>query len=71
MLATSYSFKTIQHWHYCVGKVYLLDEVARNKVIGYVVDELDDDVLVVQYLSNTDSIETVRIKSSHWDISTK
>ena len=71
LLAKLYSFQSTQQWYYCVCKVYLLDKVSRNKVIGYVVDELDNNVLVVQYLSNTDSIKAVRIKSPHQDTSTK
>ena len=71
-MARSYSCKTVvQRWHYYAAKVYLCDNESNKEVIGYVIDELDNGILIVHYQNSSDEIKRVDIQSPIWNDETK
>jgi len=40
-------------------------------VIGYVIDELDNGMLIIYYQNSNNKIETVQLQFSIWDVATK
>ena len=67
-----YSCETVvQRWHYYAGKVYLCDNESNKEVIGYVIDELDNRMLIVHYQNSSDEIKRVEIQSPIWNDETK